>query len=91
LFEKRLAYQAAYAATNYRLLVQLARAHGTTLASHDDTTFEHVSDAVRSDEGLPSNDRFDPRKRTWRLHLAMSQKCQKRPAPSCAPSLQRRR
>src|SRR5215510_631704 len=47
LFEKRLAYQAAYAATNYRRLVQLARAHGTTLASHDDTTFEHVSDAVR--------------------------------------------
>jgi alpha-D-ribose 1-methylphosphonate 5-triphosphate diphosphatase len=47
LFRKRLEHQAAYAADNYRRLVELARAHGTPLASHDDTTLEHVGDAVR--------------------------------------------
>ena len=47
LFRKRFEYQADYAADNYRRLVELARAHGTPLASHDDTTLEHVSDAIR--------------------------------------------
>jgi len=47
LFRKRLEYQADYATDNYRRLVELARAHGTPLASHDDTTLEHVSDAIR--------------------------------------------
>lgn len=47
LFAKRIEYQAAYAADNYRSLVQLAQAHGTPLASHDDTTIEHVGDAIR--------------------------------------------
>ena len=47
LFAKRIEYQAAYAAENYRRLVDLARDHDTPLASHDDTTLEHVGDAVR--------------------------------------------
>ena len=47
LFRKRYEYQAAYFADNYRQLVELARAHGTPLASHDDTTLDHVSDAIR--------------------------------------------
>ena len=46
LFAKRIEYQAAYAAQNYRGLVALARAHGTPLASHDDTTLEHVEQAI---------------------------------------------
>jgi alpha-D-ribose 1-methylphosphonate 5-triphosphate diphosphatase len=47
LFAKRIEYQAAYATENYRRLVELARVHKTPLASHDDTTLEHVDDAVR--------------------------------------------
>jgi alpha-D-ribose 1-methylphosphonate 5-triphosphate diphosphatase len=47
LFAKRIEYQAAYAAANYRKLVELARAHDTPLASHDDTTLEHADDAIR--------------------------------------------
>jgi alpha-D-ribose 1-methylphosphonate 5-triphosphate diphosphatase len=47
LFQRRLEYQAAYAAENYRGLVDLARAHDVPLASHDDTTIEHVGQAVR--------------------------------------------
>ena len=47
LFQRRIEYQAAYAAENYRNLVELARNHGTPLASHDDTTLEHVDQAVR--------------------------------------------
>ena len=38
LFRKRLENQAAYAAENYRQLVDMAKAHATPLASHDDTT-----------------------------------------------------
>ena len=45
LFAQRLENQAAYAADNYRQIVALAQAHGTPLASHDDTTLEHVADA----------------------------------------------
>jgi alpha-D-ribose 1-methylphosphonate 5-triphosphate diphosphatase len=47
LFAKRIEYQAAHAAENYRRLVELARSHGTPLASHDDTTREHVEQAVQ--------------------------------------------
>jgi alpha-D-ribose 1-methylphosphonate 5-triphosphate diphosphatase len=47
LFEKRFAYQKAYAATNLREIVALAHQHAIPLASHDDTTEENVSDAVR--------------------------------------------
>ena len=47
LFRKRHQYQAAYFSDNYRRLVELARQHGTPLASHDDTTLDHVSDAIR--------------------------------------------
>jgi alpha-D-ribose 1-methylphosphonate 5-triphosphate diphosphatase len=46
LFAKRLAYQAVHAEANFRALVDLARAHGVPLASHDDTTLEHVRQAV---------------------------------------------
>src|SRR5262245_16323426 len=47
LFAKRLQYQAAHAGTNYRQLVDLARARGIPLASHDDTTLQHVDESVR--------------------------------------------
>lgn len=46
LFAKRIEYQATYAADNHRALVALARDHGTRLASHDDTTLEHVAQAI---------------------------------------------
>ncbi|MPZ38416.1 MAG: alpha-D-ribose 1-methylphosphonate 5-triphosphate diphosphatase [Rhizobiales bacterium] len=46
LFENRLKCQAAYATRNYRELVDLARSHATPLASHDDTTMEHVAQAI---------------------------------------------
>jgi alpha-D-ribose 1-methylphosphonate 5-triphosphate diphosphatase len=47
LFERRAAYQKAYAADNMRKIVALAHQHAIPLASHDDTTGENVSDAVR--------------------------------------------
>jgi alpha-D-ribose 1-methylphosphonate 5-triphosphate diphosphatase len=47
LFERRFAYQQAYAAPNMRAIVALAQQHGIPLASHDDTTEENVADAVR--------------------------------------------
>ena len=47
LFERRLAYQKAYAATNMRAIVALAHQHDIPLASHDDTTEENVADAIR--------------------------------------------
>jgi alpha-D-ribose 1-methylphosphonate 5-triphosphate diphosphatase len=46
LFEKRIRYQTQYAATNYRGLIDLARTHATPLASHDDTTLEHVQQSI---------------------------------------------
>jgi alpha-D-ribose 1-methylphosphonate 5-triphosphate diphosphatase len=46
LFARRTEYQAAYAATNYRRLLELAHARGIPLASHDDTTLDHVADAI---------------------------------------------
>ena len=47
LFRKRIEYQAAYAHDNYRAIVELARRHDVPIASHDDTTLDHVADAVR--------------------------------------------
>jgi alpha-D-ribose 1-methylphosphonate 5-triphosphate diphosphatase len=47
LFERRFEYQAKYFEKNYRELVSLAKTHSTPLASHDDTTLEHVEQAVR--------------------------------------------
>src|SRR5215475_1321817 len=47
LFKRRFDYQRAYAATNIREIVALAHQYEIPLASHDDTTDENVSDAVR--------------------------------------------
>jgi alpha-D-ribose 1-methylphosphonate 5-triphosphate diphosphatase len=47
LFAKRIEQQAAHAGANHRGIVDLAHAHGTPLASHDDTTPEHVAEALR--------------------------------------------
>jgi alpha-D-ribose 1-methylphosphonate 5-triphosphate diphosphatase len=46
LFARRIEYQATYAAANYCSLVALARDHHVPLASHDDTTLEHVEQAI---------------------------------------------
>src|SRR5260370_34701346 len=46
LFERRLAYQTAHAATNMRAIVALAQQYEIPLASHDDTTEENVADAI---------------------------------------------
>ena len=46
LFDQRRDFAARYAADNYRDLVALARAHGRRLASHDDTTLDHVMQSV---------------------------------------------
>jgi alpha-D-ribose 1-methylphosphonate 5-triphosphate diphosphatase len=46
LFDQRRAFAARHAETNYRALVELARAHGLRLASHDDTTLDHVAQSV---------------------------------------------
>ncbi|MBV8697150.1 alpha-D-ribose 1-methylphosphonate 5-triphosphate diphosphatase [Bradyrhizobium sp.] len=47
LFGRRVEYQKAYAADNMRRIVTLARQHAIPLASHDDTTAENVTDAIR--------------------------------------------
>ena len=47
LFARRVEYQTRYAAANYRELVSLANAHDVPLASHDDTTIEHVEQSIR--------------------------------------------
>lgn len=47
MFARRIENHAQYAAENYLGLVALAGKHRTPLASHDDTTAEHVEDAVR--------------------------------------------
>jgi alpha-D-ribose 1-methylphosphonate 5-triphosphate diphosphatase len=47
MFARRISHHAQYAAGNYVGLVKLAARHGTPLASHDDTTAEHVEEAVR--------------------------------------------
>jgi len=47
LFERRFAYQKAYAANNMREIVALAHQYEIPLASHDDTTEDNVTDAIR--------------------------------------------
>ncbi len=47
VFARRIDCQARYAAGNERALVALANAHGAALASHDDTTLEHVEQSIR--------------------------------------------
>lgn len=47
LFARRLANQQTYAAQNMVEIVALAKQHNVPLASHDDTTDENVSDAIR--------------------------------------------
>jgi alpha-D-ribose 1-methylphosphonate 5-triphosphate diphosphatase len=46
MFVRRLQMQKLHGATNHRALVDLARANRTPLASHDDTTAEHVTEAI---------------------------------------------
>jgi len=46
LFKRRFDYQQAYAATNMRAIVALAHQHGIPLASHDDTTADHVTQSI---------------------------------------------
>jgi alpha-D-ribose 1-methylphosphonate 5-triphosphate diphosphatase len=47
LFERRFTFQKKYATTNLREIVALAHSHEIPLASHDDTTDENVTDAIR--------------------------------------------
>jgi alpha-D-ribose 1-methylphosphonate 5-triphosphate diphosphatase len=47
MFERRTAFQKVHAAPNLRAIVAQAQAHEIPLASHDDTTDENVSDAIR--------------------------------------------
>ena len=46
LFARRLENHARYAADNYQGLLKLAARYGTPLASHDDTTAEHVEQSL---------------------------------------------
>ena len=46
-FEERYRLQAEYGVVNRRKLVEIAKRHGATLASHDDTTVEHVDESLR--------------------------------------------
>jgi alpha-D-ribose 1-methylphosphonate 5-triphosphate diphosphatase len=46
MFETRHRQAALYGAKNYRALVALARQYDTPLASHDDTTAEHVAQSI---------------------------------------------
>jgi alpha-D-ribose 1-methylphosphonate 5-triphosphate diphosphatase len=46
LFARRIENHARHAAPNYQGLLELARVHGTPLASHDDTTPAHVTQSV---------------------------------------------
>jgi len=46
MFETRHRQAALHGASNYRALVALARRHDTPLASHDDTTAEHVAQSI---------------------------------------------
>jgi len=46
LFARRIENHARYAADNYQGLLKLAGEHGTPLASHDDTTSEHVQQSI---------------------------------------------
>jgi alpha-D-ribose 1-methylphosphonate 5-triphosphate diphosphatase len=46
LFDQRRDYAARNSARNYRELVDLARQNGRRLASHDDTTLDHVAQSI---------------------------------------------
>lgn len=46
MFAARIAYQKEFGQTNHRALVHLAHEHATPLASHDDTTLDHVEQAI---------------------------------------------
>jgi alpha-D-ribose 1-methylphosphonate 5-triphosphate diphosphatase len=46
LFARRLELQEQCGARNHRALVDLAQAHDIPLASHDDTTADHVTEAI---------------------------------------------
>ncbi len=52
LFDQRRAFAARHAARNYQELVALARAHGARLASHDDTTLEHVQQSIADEVAI---------------------------------------
>ncbi|MBS0247374.1 MAG: alpha-D-ribose 1-methylphosphonate 5-triphosphate diphosphatase [Proteobacteria bacterium] len=47
MFARRISHSEKYAPQNYKGLVELAQQHGTPLASHDDTTGEHVEQAIK--------------------------------------------
>ena len=47
LFAQRFDFQKKYAEKNMREIVALAHSHNIPLASHDDTTLENVTDAIR--------------------------------------------
>jgi alpha-D-ribose 1-methylphosphonate 5-triphosphate diphosphatase len=47
LFAKRCEFSALHGVNNYRALVDLAHRRNTPLASHDDTTLEHVEQSIR--------------------------------------------
>jgi alpha-D-ribose 1-methylphosphonate 5-triphosphate diphosphatase len=46
MFDKRREYAALHAAPNYRRLVEMAQARRLPLASHDDTTLDHVRQSI---------------------------------------------
>jgi len=46
MFEKRREQARLHSAPNYRDLVEMARARGIPLASHDDTTADHVAQSI---------------------------------------------
>ena len=46
MFARRISNAEKYAVDNYKCLVELANRYGTPLASHDDTTSEHVEQAI---------------------------------------------
>jgi alpha-D-ribose 1-methylphosphonate 5-triphosphate diphosphatase len=52
LFAKRLENHAKHAARNNADLLALAKVHDTPLASHDDTTPDHVADAIRDNVAI---------------------------------------
>ena len=52
LFDQRRAFAARHAEQNYRALVELARAQGLRLASHDDTTLDHVAQSVADEVAI---------------------------------------
>jgi alpha-D-ribose 1-methylphosphonate 5-triphosphate diphosphatase len=55
LFARRLELQKQCGAENHKALVDLARAHRTRLASHDDATADHVAEAVETASPSPSS------------------------------------